>query len=136
MTDPSINPLSAAKPRPAWRRTAVWVAALAVVYSGLLLSARLLVSYRFGGPFLSPYFLLLFAGSLGLVLALWPLLAVTSTDPVRSDLIKSVLQWTVIGCLAFGVLYVIGQGLDDSDLNLIAGYVGKDLVLSPSLHAK
>lgn len=131
----SDNP-GAPKAGPAWRRTGVWVAALGVVYAALLLSARLLVSYRFGAPFLSPYFLVLLAGSLGLVLALWPFLAVTSSDPIRSDLIKSVLQWTVIGSFGLGVLYVIGRGLDDSDLNLIAGYVGRDLVLSPSLHAK
>ncbi|OYW80509.1 MAG: hypothetical protein B7Z26_06385 [Asticcacaulis sp. 32-58-5] len=106
-----------------------------MVYAVLLLSARLLVSYRFGGPFLSAYFLFVLAGSLALVLALWPLLAVTSAEPARGDLIKGALQWSVIGCLALGVLYVVGQGLDDSDLNLIGGYVGKDLVLSPSLRS-
>jgi Trk-type K+ transport system membrane component len=132
MTDIAIETHEPAKARPAWRRTLRWTLGLAVFYAAGLSVARFIVAFQFGGVFFTPYFAVVLFGSLFLVLALWPVLAVTASDPQRGDAIKSVLQWTVIGAFVAALLYVFGQGLDDGDIKLIGNYVGKDLVMTSS----
>lgn len=132
MTDIAIDTQEPVKAQPAWGRTFRWTLALAVFYAVGLCLARFIVAFQFGGVFFTPYFAVVLFGSLFLVLALWPVLAVAASDPLRGDAIKGVLQWTVIGALVAALLYAFGQGLDANDIKLIGNYVGKDLVVAGS----
>jgi hypothetical protein len=114
--------------RPAWRRASIWSFWIGVSYAAVIMLARLLVIYRFGGQFLTPYFAVLLASAVITAGAVWPALAHAARRPIVAETIRSILQWSAI--LGLGASLLIGAGAlaDDQSLQLVQALVAKDLI--------
>lgn len=114
--------------RAPWGRALRWSGWLAVGYAVPLLAGRAMVTYRFGGEFLSPYLGALLAGALGLALLQWPLLALLSREPRSAVLVRGVLQWAALVGLALYLLVSLGSLWGDGTVEFLAPYVAPDVV--------